>query len=264
MELKPQSSPANGRLWGARARDWAEIQEVQARPLYEEALQRTQVGAGARLLDVGCGSGVASHMAAARGAQVSGLDASEAMIAIASERTPAGEFRIGDLEALPFRDATFDVVTGFNAFQYAANPAVALREAGRVTRPGGWIVVTTWGPPDSAPATAMVRALAPVLPPAPPGAPGPFALSEEATLKAFVADAGLKPDAIFDVDCVWTYPDEATAIRAFNASGVAARAIEHAGEAAVTEAQRGALAQFRQSDGGYLIQASFRSLLAHP
>lgn len=264
MELKPRSSPINGRLWGARARDWADIQEVQVSPVYEAALQRTGVGLGTRYLDVGCGASVAGHMAAARGAHVCGVDASDAMIAIARENTPEGDFQVGDLEALPFANSAFDVVTGFNAFQYAANPAVALAEAGRVTRPGGWIVVMTWGPPDSSPATAMVRALGPVLPPPPPGAPGPFALSDEATLRAFVADAGLKPDAVFDVDCQWTYRDEATAIRAFNSAGVATRAIEHSGEAAVTEAHRKALAQFRQADGRYLIGASFRCLLAQP
>jgi SAM-dependent methyltransferase len=264
VELKPQSSPVNGRLWGARARDWAEFQEVQVAPVFEVVLQRTGVGPGTRHLDVGCGASVAGHMAAARGARVWGIDASDALIAIARENTPGGDFRVADFEALPFGDATFDVVTGFNAFQYAANPAVALGEAGRVTKPDGWIVVVTWGPPDSAPATAMALALAPILPLPPPGAPGPFALSDEATLRAFAAGGGLKPHTVFDVDCQWTYPDEATAIRAFNASGNATRAIEHAGEAAVTAAHRTALAQFRQADGRYLIGASFRCLLAKP
>ncbi len=262
MELKPQSSSVNGRLWGARARDWADIQEGQTRPVFEEALQRTGVGPGTRYLDVGCGAGVAAQLAAARGARVVGIDAAEAMIAIAQENTPGGEFHVGDLEALPFADASFDVVAGFNAFQYAANPVVALKEAGRVTKAGGWVVVTVWGPPEGVPAAAMVRALGPVLPAPPPGAPGPFALSDEATLRAFVTDAGLEPVEVFDVGCLWVYPDEATAIRAFNSAGVSTRAMEHSGEAAVTEANRRALAEFRQADGRYQIEASFRSLLA--
>jgi SAM-dependent methyltransferase len=262
MDLKPQSSPVNGRLWGARARDWADIQEGQTRPVFEAALQRTGVGPGTRYLDVGCGSGVAAQLAAAKGARVYGVDAAEAMIAIARENVPDGEFQVGDLEALPFADDAFDVVAGFNAFQYAANPAVALREAGRVTRAGGWIVVTTWGPPEGMPAASVVRALGPLLPPPPPGAPGPFALSDDATLRAFVADAGLEPVEVLDVDCEWAYPDEATAIRGLNSAGVATRAMEHSGEAAVTEAHRKALAPFRQADGGYQIGASFRCLLA--
>ena len=264
MELKPQSSPVNGRLWGARARDWADNQEGQTRPVFEAALERTGVGPGTNYLDVGCGAGVAAQLAAARGARVSGIDAAEAMIAIARENVPGGDFNVGDLEALPFADATFDVVAGFNAFQYAANPAIALREAGRVTKAGGWIVVTVWGPPEGMPAASVVRALGPLLPAPPHGAPGPFALSDEATLRAFVADASLEPVEVFDVDCEWTYSDEATAIRALNSAGVATRAMEHSGEAAVVEAQRVALAPFRQADGRFLIGASFRCLLARP
>lgn len=264
MELKPQSSPVNGRLWGARARDWGDFQEPQTRPVFEAALLRTGVGPGTRYLDVGCGAGVAAQMAHERGALVCGIDAADAMIAVARENVPNGEFHVGDLEALPFADSVFDVVAGFNAFQYAANPATALREAGRVTKPGGWIVVTVWGPPEGMPAAAVAGALVPLLPAPPPGAPGPFALSDEATLRAFVADAGLEPVEVFDVDCEWMYPDEAIAIRGLNSAGVATRAMEHSGEAAVTEAYRKALTPFRQADGRYLIGASFRCLLARP
>ena len=79
---------------------------------------------------------MAASIAAARGAAVSGFDAAEAMLAIARERVPAGDFRVADLEAMPFSDASFDVVTGFNAFQFAGDPVRALSEARRVARPG--------------------------------------------------------------------------------------------------------------------------------
>ena len=69
MELKPQSSPVNGRLWGARARDWANIQEGTVKAVYEAALERTGVGSDTRYLDVGCGAGGAVRLAAARGAR---------------------------------------------------------------------------------------------------------------------------------------------------------------------------------------------------
>src|ERR1700761_5895806 len=145
MALKPQSSAVNGKLWGASARDWADIQEATARPVYEAVLARTGVAFWTRFLDVGCGAGLTAQLAAGLGAEVAGVDAAETMIAIARERTPAGDFHVGDLEALPFAEGAFDVVTGFNAFQYAANPVVALTEARRVVRPGGMVVVMTWG-----------------------------------------------------------------------------------------------------------------------
>jgi ubiquinone/menaquinone biosynthesis C-methylase UbiE len=148
IDLKPRTAAVNGQLWGARARDWADIQEGMVRPVYEAVLERTHVGSGTRYLDVGCGAGMAAQIAAARGAQVSGIDAADALLAIARARTPAGDFRQGDLEALPFEDHSFDVVTGFNSFQNAGNPAVALDAARGVTKPGGAVVVVTWGDPD--------------------------------------------------------------------------------------------------------------------
>jgi len=165
---------------------------------------------------------------------------------------------------LPFDDATFDVVTGFNSFQYAANPAVALGEARRVTKAEGVIVIMTWGVPEGMQAAALVAALRPLLPPPPPGAPGPFALSDDATLRAFAASAGLTPIEVFDVDSPWAYPDETTAVRGLNSSGVSTRAMENSSEAAVSEAHREALAPFVSRTGSYRIGASFRCLLARP
>jgi SAM-dependent methyltransferase len=262
MALNPQSSAINGPLWSIRARDWAEAQEVQAIPAYEVVFDRAAVGRGTRYLDVGCGGGVAARMAAARGATVSGVDAAEGMIAVARDSVPGGDFRVADLETLPFSAGAFDVVTGFNAFQYAANPVVALSEVGRVTKAGGLIVVMAWGPPETTPAATLPMAVRPLLPPSPLNAPGPFALSDETALRAFATDAGLEPIEVFDVDSPFDYPDELTALRGLMAAGPATRAIEYSGEAAVNDAYRQALAPFRQSDGHYRIGASFQCLFA--
>ena len=111
-----------GQIWGIRARDWAEVQEGLDAPLFNTVLRKTAVGAGTVLLDIGCGSGMFCQMAAKLGAQISGLDAAEPLLAIAHERTPQGDFRTGEMEELPYANQTFDVVTGFNSFQFAANP----------------------------------------------------------------------------------------------------------------------------------------------
>lgn len=260
----PRTSKINGRLWGARARDWAECQEVVQRPIYEAAFARADVGLGTQYLDAGCGAGMAAEMAAARGAEVSGIDAADALLAIARARVPRADFRQGDLEQLPFADGAFDVVTGFNSFQYAGNPGAALADARRVTKPGGSVVVVTWGDPEGMQAASLVGALRPLMPPPPPGAPGPFALSDEGALRQFATDAGLEPVAIFDVDSPFVYADEATALRGLSSTGVAARAMENTSEQAVTEAHAKAIEPFRQADGSYLVAASFRCLLARP
>ena len=263
-EAKPRTSGANGRLWGTRAADWAELQEGTARPAYVAALDKLRVASGTRYLDIGCGAGMAAQIAAGRGARVAGLDAAEALVAIAKTRVPGGDFRLGDLEALPFGDGEFDAVTGFNSFQYAGNPGVALREARRVTRPGGMLVIMTWGNPEGMEAASLVTALRALMPPPPPSAPGPFALSVESALRAFAAEAGLTPVEVYDVDSPFLYRDLATGIRALNSSGVAARAMENSSEQAVSDAHAQALAPFRQSDGSYRVRGSFRCLLARP
>jgi SAM-dependent methyltransferase len=269
MNDKPKTFEANGRLWGSRARDWADIQEGQHLAAYDAIIPRF-VKSGTVYLDAGCGSGMAASLAANRGAKVSGIDAAENLLAIARERTPAGDFRHGDLETLPYGDAAFDLVTGFNSFQYAGNPVAALSEARRVTKRGGWfsrpghIVIMTWGPPENMPAASLVKALGPLLPPPPPGAPGPFALSDEKALRALAKSAGLKSGDIVDVDCVWRYRDLETGLRGLNSSGVAARAMAHSGEEAVSKAHADALAPFRQADGSYAIGAKFRCLICSP
>jgi SAM-dependent methyltransferase len=261
-ESRPRTSEAHGRLWGARARDWADFQEGTVRPVFQAVLERTGVGPGTRYLDAGCGSGMAAGMAAARGAVVSGVDAAEAMLSIARARVPAGDFRQGDLEELPFDDESFDVVTGFNSLQYAGNPVAALREVGRVARRGGAVVVMTFGNPDGMEVVALLTALRSLLPPPPPGAPGPFALSDERTLRQFATDAGLEPVEVFDVDSPWIYVDEAAALRGLTSTGNAVRAMEQIDERVVTEAYAEAIAPFRQSDGSYRATAWFRCLLA--
>lgn len=256
------TAAVNGRLWGRRARDWARLQEPTARAAYIAALERARVGRGTRYLDCGCGTGMAASLAAERGAVVAGLDAAAESLAVARERVPAGDFREGELQALPFTDTSFDVVSGFNSFQYAADPVAALGEARRVCVPGGRIVVMTWGEPEGMQAASLVAALRPFLPPAPPGAAGPFALSPEPAFRAFAEKAGLRDAEIFDVATAFEYPDLPTGIRALNSAGVAVRAIEHSGEEAVSEGHARALAPFRQSDGTYRAAASFRCLIA--
>ena len=262
QDRKPQTAEVHGALWGAQARDWAEIQEVQNRPAFVTAFDRMGLQPGATYLDVGCGSGLAVQIAAARGVTVAGLDASPNLIAIARERTPTGAFHIGDLESLPFEDCTFDRITGFNAFQFAGNPGIALREARRVAKLGGLVLIMTPGNPAERQVAVLLTALQPLLPPPPPGAPGPFALSDETALRAFAAGAGLAPDELFDVGCHWTYPSLSVAQRGLRSSGLAARAVANAGEDAVYAAQERALQPFRQADGSYAVPVTYRCLLA--
>lgn len=256
------SGEANGRIWGLRAADWSTIQEPQCAPAYHAVFDKAVVGSETRLLDAGCGAGMALRLAADLGAHVAGMDASAALLAVAHTRLPGTRLEHGDLEILPFEDNAFDVVTGFNSFQYAGDPVAALREAHRVARPGGKVFIMTWGEPAGMEATALVAALKPLLPPMPPNASGPFALSEPGKLEELAASAGLTPLEVFDVDAPWSYPDLATAKRGLGSSGVAAKAAEFSGQSALDAAHNAALAPFVQPDGSYRISATFRVLMA--
>ena len=263
-QTKEGSSAVQGPLWSARADDWARVQEPLMRPAFEAALDALAITPSTRLLDVGCGSGLALRLAADRGATVSGLDASGALLEHARRRVPGAPLVEGELEDLPFPDASFDVVTGFNSFQYAARPAIALAEARRVLASGGRVLYLNWAPPERCEAAAYLAAIGRLMPPQPPGAPGPFALSDSEAIVSVFDQAGLDLSSTADVTVVWSYPDEPTAIAGLMAAGPIVRAIDHAGEGAVVAATTEFLEPFRREDGDYRITNVFRHAIGDP
>ena len=164
-------------LWGTDPRGWAEVAEPLNRPLFEAILDATAVGEGTRVLDVGCGSGLTLVLAAERGATVAGLDVSPGLLAVARERLPEADLRLGDLQVLPYDDAGFDVVLGVNAFQFAEDPVAALGEARRVVRPGGLVAASLFAEPERCESTAIHVAMAALSPPARQATHEPYALS---------------------------------------------------------------------------------------
>ena len=92
-----------------------------------------------RVLDVGCGAGFLANDLAARGHEVTGVDASrEALdVARARDRTCSAAYRRAEAESLPFHDASFDVACAMDLLEHVENPARVVGEIGRVLRPGG-------------------------------------------------------------------------------------------------------------------------------
>lgn len=105
-----------------------------------DTIARFGLRRNATILDVGCGTGIASGPFAANGFPVTGVDPSEAMLAKAKERMPAAVFVQGSAEALPFPNERFDLVISAQAFHWV-DRAQALSEAHRVLRPGGAIAI---------------------------------------------------------------------------------------------------------------------------
>jgi demethylmenaquinone methyltransferase/2-methoxy-6-polyprenyl-1,4-benzoquinol methylase len=118
----------------------AMVEAVQPRP-------------GQRILDVATGTGMVAFALARQGAEVTALDQSAAMLAVARRRTPPAsgsiEFVTGEAERLPFADASFDGLTFTYLLRYVDDPQSTLSELARVVRPGGRIGMVEFGVPPN-------------------------------------------------------------------------------------------------------------------
>lgn len=255
-----------GPLFGAQAAAWAETWEGPAgwgTPVYEHVLDRAEIGVGVRVLDCGCGAGRFARMASDRGAPVAGIDASTELVAIAAKRVPEGDFRAGDIESLPWKDDSFDVVTGFSAFQFADDKVRALREARRVSV--GPVVAVI---PSRVSESGISSVFKPVFPLFAPEAlkamssSGMFALSEPGKLEEVLAAAGLDPYDDEEIECPIVFPDAEAARRAFLGAGPTQLAITNSGEAVVAGAVRAALVPFTDPEGRVALPAWYRAALA--
>jgi SAM-dependent methyltransferase len=246
----------SGQAWGERAADWAYLVEPYARSVNDSLFDQLGVGPGTELLDIACGSGYAASVAAGRGAKVSGLDASEALLAIARARTPEGDFRIGDMFALPFEDDSFDAATSFNGIWKGCEGALV--EARRVVRPGGLVGITFWGSPKRMgllPYFATLVELSPAdhvgatLNQGDTGRPG--------VAEQMLADAGLEFIGRGAAQVINEWPDLDLAVRGSAAGGPAWPAIQNVGYDKFAEATRQALSPLYVEGVGVRIVSEF-------
>jgi SAM-dependent methyltransferase len=261
--MAPTKAPANdalrtgsaerwGPLWGARPLDWA-FNEDQQTSTYEAALERVSLRPGDRVLDIGCGVGAFLRLISKRGATPFGLDASEALLDVARDRTPDADLRLGDMEALPYADDAFDLVTGFNSFFFADDMVAALREAGRVARARAPVVIQVWGAHERCDLEAMKHVARPFFPPRPPDAPPDPDLSEPGLLRDLAEQAGLEPREEFTSTWAFEFPDEEALARALVAVAGLAVIAGPEREQELKQAIVDALASFRRSDGSYRL-----------
>ncbi len=178
--------------------DWGsgryEQTAAELEPVAEAVIEMAAPTAGDRVLDVACGTGNAALLAAARGADVVGVDSSERLIDVARQRArEAGvltEFLVGDALALPVADASFDIVLSVFGVIFAADPAQAVSEVARVLRSGGRAYITAWVPagPINAMLTVFGRAVAQAT-----GAPPPtrFAWPDGDAVRSIAEPRGL-------------------------------------------------------------------------
>jgi SAM-dependent methyltransferase len=232
--------------WGRKAVDFSTLSEPGNCREYVYMHHRLEVNAPDRLLDMASGSGLAIELARLRGASCAGIDASARLVAVARDRNPGCDIRVGDMNALPWDAASFDVVTSFRGIWGTTPDAVG--EIHRVLRPGGRVGITVWGHLKISPGAWALA---------------PFRLAAAAKVgnQAVMVSLGrpgageqlLESHGFADVQRVevpfaWEFADPQHYARALASTGPAYEAIQNAGEA---EFHRAAieLAQGQLRDG---------------
>jgi len=255
------SNKIQGELWGKNPEDWAIIQESTGNAGYKHVLNFLEFKPNDKLLDVGCGSGFFSNLAQIKGVNVLGVDASTPLIKQAKKRNSSIEFLTGEMEELPFDDNTFDIVCAFNSIQYAESVKNAILECKRTLKEKGKLVIMIWGNKEDCEVGSFLKVIGSLLPP-PPGAGGPFALSDNELLENMIDECGLKIIDNTDVNSIWDYPNAETALKGLLSAGPTAKAINNSGFEKVYEETAKAIKPYTKENGRVIYKNKFRVVIS--
>ena len=172
----------------------------------EEFIDRMNLTAGTRVLDVACGSGNLTIPAAQKGANVTGVDIATNLIEQARERAKSEgvtvQFDEGDAEQLPYVDASFDVVVTMFGAMFAPRPEMVASELIRVCKPGGRIAMANWTPAGFI--GQMFKTTGKHVTP-PPNMPSPLLWGNEDTVKERLSN-GIADIQMTPRMCVFNFP----------------------------------------------------------
>jgi ubiquinone/menaquinone biosynthesis C-methylase UbiE len=157
--------------------------------IHELVVERLGPGPGDRWLDLACGTGAVAELAAAAGAQVTGVDLAPVLIETAKERAAERgldiDYVVGDAERLEQADASFDKVSSTVGIMFAPDHEAAAGELARVTKPGGRIALANWTPDGGL--GQMFKVMAPYLAAPPPSSP--FDWGDEKRVRELLGDS---------------------------------------------------------------------------
>lgn len=214
--------------WGRRAVEFATLSEPANCREYVAVHHRLGIGDGNRLLDVACGSGLAIELAGIRGAVCSGIDAAARLVAVAQDRNPDSDIRVGDMEALPWDAASFDVVTSFRGI-WGTTPA-AVEEAHRVLTPGGRLAITVWGNVGKSPGAWMMAPFLWATVEKVQHQADMVALGRPGVGETFLGERGFEVTERFEIPFVWEFADPEAYARGLASTGPAYESIQSLGE----------------------------------
>lgn len=221
--------------WTEVAGVWSRYWAPAAEPAQRAIMAAAGVGAGSRVLDVGCGSGEFLALLRSAGATVAGCDPSSGMIDLARARNPGADIRLAVAEQLPWPDDAFDLVTAVNALQFVDDRA--LPEFARVGRS---VAIANWADDDLNDLSVIERALQ-----GDDYEPGDES-REAGYLTSLLTAAG------------FTSTRESTAPAPMRLVDAAALASAFGIDPATSGEVLAAAAPFLQPDGGYLLRNTFR------
>jgi SAM-dependent methyltransferase/alkylhydroperoxidase family enzyme len=216
--------------WGRRAVDFSTLGEPSNSREYVALHHRLGVSAGDKLLDIACGAGLAVELARLRGARCAGIDASARLIAVARDRNPDADLRVGDMHSLPWEDGVFDVVTSFRGI-WGTTPGV-MTEVHRVLVPGGRVGLTVWGHIKASPGAWALAPLSLAATPKVENQAAMVALGRPGAGESLLQDAGFTDVERIDIPFVFEFADPELYARALASTGPGFEAIEAVGEEA--------------------------------
>ena len=145
------TTPEGSAAFQENALGYAETMAPSLRPVAAEVVRRAELKPAERVVDIGCGTGIAAAVAVGEGRTVLGVDGAAAMLEIARRDVPDAAFEVMDFNALQVADGSWDVAISSHALLFAEDRVAALREWLRVVRGGGRLSLSVPGPSELTP-----------------------------------------------------------------------------------------------------------------
>ena len=235
-------------------------------------LRVAAIGAADRVLDVGCGSGSTSRMAAraANAGSVLGVDLSSAMLREAERRSRAEglgnvRFEQADVQVHTFAPAAFDLAISRFGIMFFEDPLAAFSNVASALRPNGRLAFVCWQERDRnewvmVPVSAALEHV-PLAAPGPEGAPGPFSLAKPERIRQLLMDAGFENVEISEIaELMFLGEDAVVASEFWQGTGTARLLLDDVDadtERRAMDTVRGALRSHEGPEGIWLTSAAW-------